>query len=106
MRDDFTLSLRHAALPHLQVPNFLRLFHSSDAAPGQSSLERRWVLRVVRDGMREGLDYAVAQKDHVVKMAMVAHDSTAFATTMAQGAPQVDQDDGKEENEEMRMIVQ
>ncbi len=84
------------------MPEFLRLFHSTDASPGQSPLERVWILRVLRDGMRDGLDYAVMQKEHVGKMIMAFHDSVDFAWQMRD---QDDEGEGKGEDREVQSII-
>jgi nucleolar pre-ribosomal-associated protein 1 len=54
-----------------KVPEFSRLFHSSELNHEE---ERHWLLLVLRDGLREELDYSVAQKDFFSKLLLCYHD--------------------------------
>ena len=47
------------------VPEFSRLFNSADL---NSKAEQRWVLEMVRDGMRDNLDYSLANRSFVCKI--------------------------------------
>jgi hypothetical protein len=53
----------------LQIPDFLRLFHSNDPT---AALEcRKWTLTLLRDGLRDGLDASVVlDKTRAFKLVM------------------------------------
>ena len=68
--------LAKPALELFKVPEFLRLFQSREMNHEE---ERRWVLTVIRDGMRDEIDYSVAQKDFFVKMLLSFHDCAAMS---------------------------
>ena len=68
--------LAKPALELFKVPEFLRLFHSRELGHEE---ERRWILTVIRDGMRDEIDYSVAQKDYFVKMLLSFHDCAAMS---------------------------
>ncbi len=64
-----------------RVPEFLRLLHSSEAAPaGRAEAERRFSLRAARDGIRGGLDCALLRREHHFKLIMAFHDSALCST--------------------------
>ena len=64
--------LAKPVLDLFRVPEFLRLFHSREP---NHAVERHWVLEVIRDGMRDEMDFSVAQKELFLKMLMTFHDS-------------------------------
>ena len=68
--------LAKPALELFKVPEFLRLFQSRELNHEE---ERRWILAVIRDGMRDEIDYSVAQKDFFIKMLLSFHDCTAMS---------------------------
>ena len=68
--------LAKPALELFKVPEFLRLFHSRELNHEE---ERRWILTVIRDGMRDEIDYSVAQKDYFIKMLLSFHDCAAMS---------------------------
>ena len=68
--------LAKPALELFKVPEFLRLFQSRELNHEE---ERRWILTVIRDGMRDEIDYSVAQKDFFVKMLLSFHDCAAMS---------------------------
>ena len=51
-----------------EVPEFLRLFHSNDVT--NHSLEQEWILSVIKDGLKDELDYAIMQQNFILKMVM------------------------------------
>ena len=57
-----------------EVPEFLRLFHSNDVT--NHSLEQEWILSVIKDGLKDELDYAIMQQNFILKMIMSFEGST------------------------------
>ena len=55
-----------------EVPEFLRLFHSSDVV--SHSIQQDFILSVVSDGVRDELDFAILQQTFIPKMLMSYHD--------------------------------
>ena len=80
--------LAKPALDMFSVPNFLRLFHSQNIRQCQENdeelnegvskpipfsnnqhiIERNWILSVIRDGMRDTLDFSILQQNFVFKI--------------------------------------
>jgi hypothetical protein len=59
------------------VPEFLRLFHSSDVT--NHGCEQLWILGVISNGLRNDLDYGILQQNFVLKMIMSYYDSSMAA---------------------------
>jgi len=57
--------LAKPALDLQSVPEFSRLLNSSDL---NSTTEQRWILEVVRDGIRDNLDYSLVSRSFVCKI--------------------------------------
>jgi hypothetical protein len=57
--------LAKPALDLQAVPEFSRLLNSSDL---NSTAEQRWILEVVRDGVRDNLDYSLVSRSFVCKI--------------------------------------
>ena len=57
--------LAKPALDLQSVPEFSRLLNSSDL---NSTAEQRWILEVVRDGIRDNLDYSLVGRSFVCKI--------------------------------------
>ena len=53
------------ALDLQSVPEFSRMLNSSDL---NSTVEQRWILEVVRDGIRDNLDYSLVSRNFVCKI--------------------------------------
>ena len=51
-----------------EVPEFLRMFHSNDVT--NFSLEQEWILSVIKDGVKDELDYGIMQQNFILKMIM------------------------------------
>ena len=54
------------------VPMFYQLFNSSSA---NFRKERGWILRLIRDGLRDIVDYKICQRRHVFEMLLSFYDS-------------------------------
>jgi hypothetical protein len=67
-----SFALAKPVLDVLRVPELLRLFHGREALT--ADVERAFILEVLRDGIKDGRDFAVAAKDYVVKMLLTFHD--------------------------------
>jgi len=57
--------LAKPALDLQSVPEFSRMLNSSDL---NSTVEQRWILEVVRDGIRDNLDYSLVSRNFVCKI--------------------------------------
>ena len=57
--------LAKPALDLYNIPEFLRLLHSREV---NSETEQRWVLELVKDGLRDNMDYSIAVKSYVFKL--------------------------------------
>ena len=63
--------LAKPVLDLFKVPEFLRLFHGHEPGHGE---ERAWILAVIRDGLKNELDYSVTQKDFLGKLLLSYYD--------------------------------
>jgi hypothetical protein len=61
--------LAKPALSIYSIPEFLRLFHSGD--PVQHTIEREWIVTLLRDGARDALSYSLMQQAFIFKMIQV-----------------------------------
>lgn len=50
------------------VPEFLRLFHSNDVT--NCRVEQEWILSVIKEGIKDELDYGILQQNFIPKMLM------------------------------------
>lgn len=57
--------LAKPALDLYNIPEFLRLLHSREV---NSLVEQRWILELIRDGVRDSMDYNLCVKNYVLKL--------------------------------------
>ncbi|TRY68319.1 hypothetical protein TCAL_08074 [Tigriopus californicus] len=76
--------LAKPALNLFNIPEFHRLFHS-DATLLPN--DRPWILSVIRDGLKNDLDYNVAEKDYLVKILLCYYSSDWPQDSMARSKP-------------------
>jgi len=57
--------LAKPALDLYNIPEFLRLLHSREV---NNLVEQRWILELIRDGVRDSMDYNLCVKNYVLKL--------------------------------------